>query len=352
VAFGSPPEFSGVHRPTALAVCVPPARACGSGRLSWGLAPLRRLRSGCPFCRDRRGPIVGGEGCHALAGAALGLSQPLGGFSRVARSSPSCPEPARNVACPGTPRPCSMPLTSLGFSLQSLPLSRSRAAFRRPSASLRVRRRPLVPTRRDRGSRDRFPPCAAALPRLRFPRGALRDATPGAGHDFPAIVEAACPSRESPRTTTSTAARFLRARRLTAASPASTLCSPRESVHAATVRKLELAPEPHATTGPLLSWDSALLELSPPRPRVRSTASPPGEPDVPGRPRPLRTAEHGASILRPRPSGSGGRDQMAIRSLRRQTLRASAPPYGGAPSSLALGRPRTLPFVTGWTSED
>jgi hypothetical protein len=76
-----------------------------------------------------------------------------------------------------------------------------------------------------------------------------------------------------------------------------------------------LAPRRAGTnTGPMLSWDSALLEPSPPRPRVRSIAREPGEPDFPGRPRPAPVVERGASILRPRPSGPDGCARLAGRS--------------------------------------
>lgn len=75
-----------------------------------------------------------------------------------------------------------------------------------------------------------------------------------------------------------------------------------------------LRPFPSNDAGPMLSWDYALLEPSPPCPRVRSIARMPGEPDTPGRPRPAPVVERSASILRPRPSGPDGCARLAGRS--------------------------------------
>lgn len=102
---------SGAAR-AALAV-FPPAHAGGSGRLSWDSSPLRRLRSGSPVCRGLA--AAGGEGCRPLAGAALGLRLPLGGFSFPGVSRPVKPRASLGFRpsessppgepCPALPRP-------------------------------------------------------------------------------------------------------------------------------------------------------------------------------------------------------------------------------------------------------
>ena len=74
-----------------------------------------------------------------LAGSALGLNDPSAA-SATTSPDPGCPVPVPEIASPRAPRPCFMPLAPLGFALQSLLLSRSRTAFRRPCAPLRVRR--------------------------------------------------------------------------------------------------------------------------------------------------------------------------------------------------------------------
>ena len=58
-----------------------------------------------------------------------------------------------------------MPQTPLGFALQSFPFSESRAAFRRPVASLRVRTRPMTGTNAPAIS-DRFHRRAPPEPRV------------------------------------------------------------------------------------------------------------------------------------------------------------------------------------------
>jgi len=196
-----------------------------------------------------------------------------------------------------------MPQTPLGFALQSLPLSRSRAAFRRPRASLRVRPRLRGPARECKVCRDRFPPCADLEPHGRVPKGptarqqdrerdfprsftaSLSSARVTPRVDLDQSLEAACPPRESPRASTSTTDLHTRARRLSAVPPASKLCSPRESVHAVFARSLELSPELMGAHRADALLGFALLKPSPPRPRVRSTARNPGEPVLPGRPR-------------------------------------------------------------------
>jgi hypothetical protein len=293
------------------------------------------------------------RGSTPSPGSALGFSQPLGGFSRSTATIPGCPEPA--VPAPLRPeasRPCFMPLASLGFTLQSFPLPRSRAASRRP----------LLPcgfdVDRTSGAKvprlsDRFPPPSAPLRRPEPPVrrtsriGHGRGSVASPRSSRPPVHPTSCPVKRPRRPTGD-----LRARRHTAVSPASKLCSPRESV-LATDRALPPDSRPKVLsrpTGPVLSWVSAPSELSPPRPRVRQTATSArhAEHSRKSKPRSGRQSSR-ASILRPRPSGTSGGSWVAAHSPRRRTLRASAPPYGGAPSSLALHRPAQpwLPVAAG-----
>jgi len=288
VEFGSPSEFSGVHRPTALAVCPEGSRPFGSGPPLLGFfAPttlsFRVPRSAATGVTDRgRRGLPHPRRCRPRAFSAPRRIQPR----RPARTR--LPGPARDVACPGTARPCSMPQTSLGFSLQSLPLSRSRAAFRRPSASLRVRLRPFIRREETESFATAFrrapPPCRAPGP----PEGSCetrrreRDATSPRSLR-PPVLRASRPARRPRRPFGSFGLAGSRPFR-----PLRSLAPPESPFTRRSCENPDLRPSPRATVGPLLSWDSALLELSPPRPRVRSTASPPGEPGVPGRPRPLR----------------------------------------------------------------
>jgi hypothetical protein len=251
-----------------------------------------------------------------------------------------------NASCPALPVPPALrprasrsvarPQPSLGFALQSFPLPRSRAASRRPSASLRVRLRPCLRREDSLAVRPVSTPRPAvasfAAPRERDTRSRHRAGERG----FPAIVKTACPPRELPRTTTSTTdTGDLRARRHAAVSPASKPCSPRESVHAIdrasppSLRPKELTAD---RAGALLGF-LAPPELALPRPRVRSTArSPGGEAWRSRKSRaPIRTSEPRASILRPRPSGTSGGFGWPPYYLHRRTLRASAPPLGRRP---------------------
>jgi hypothetical protein len=195
-----------------------------------------------------------------------------------------------------------------------------------------------TPARRVRGSRDRFPPRADLLPCPRAREGA-ECATKKSG-------TRASPAVRSPvhhpvaRMAAATTARSRRARRLVARPPASKLCSPRESVRARTVRSPELSPL--RPPGPRAV---ALLGLSPSGAFPTTVSGPVDREneDEQARPHSRKTTprsgtERGASILRPRPSESGGRVRSADPTRHRRTLRASAPPLGGAPSSRALVR--------------
>jgi len=193
-----------------------------------------------------------------LQAPSTGLPLPLGGLSRADSCKVEFPRSCSSVVATPLSFRSRLPdhETSLGFALQSFPFPGSRAAFRRPSASLRVRRRPCL--RREDSlavrpvSTTRLVLASLAAPREEDTRSRhwTRE------RDFPAIVKTACPPCELPRTTTSTTdTENLRARRHAAVSPASKPCSPRESVHA-TDREVPRAcarrsPRP---TGPVLSW--------------------------------------------------------------------------------------------------
>lgn len=203
-----------------------------------------------------------------------------------------------------------MPQTSLGFALQSLPLPESRAASSAADASLRVRTRTCpgaVPHARREGFR-----CALDPEPRRGHEAHDRDHRDGT--QLPASPRPPNLTRVAPRSG-STTAHVTGLADHTAGSPASKLCSLRESVRAAarsTCRSLRPDPLPERRA-------DALLRLSPSGafstvPRVRSIAREPGEPDSPGRPRPAPVVERGASILRPRPSESDGCARLAGRS--------------------------------------
>lgn len=103
----------------------------------------------------------------------------------------------------------------------------------------------------------------------------------------------------------------------------------------------DLRPDPpERTPGRCSPGIYALLELSPPHPRVRSIAKKPGEPDYPGRPRLAPEAERGASILRPRPSESDGCARVAARSTPTADVCARPRPLSAAPLPLLPLSPR------------
>jgi len=98
-----------------------------------------------------------------LAVHSIGLPWPLGGLSRADSCKLGFPRSRSSVVATPLSFRSRLPDrdTSLGFALQSFPFPRSRAAFRRPSASLRVRRRPCL-RREDSWLSDRFPPRASS----------------------------------------------------------------------------------------------------------------------------------------------------------------------------------------------
>jgi len=268
---------------------------------------------------DRLSPaVVGARSATSPPGAALGFFQPLGGSGCPRTRAPVARIALSRVRDLGASRLFFTPQTPLGFSLQSLPLPKSRAAFRRPLAPLRFDFQARSPARRVRVLAHGFPRAPAGCPVL-FALAGSEDATNQPGSRAPPCVR---PPVHHPlaRMAAATIARSRRARRLVARSPASKLCSPRKSVRARTARHAcsSLRPNPalRSAPGPLLSWVCAPPKLSPPRSRVRSAARHAlrafGSPCVPRKTTPRSGTERGASILRPRPSEPGGRVGMAI----------------------------------------
>jgi len=150
-----------------------------------------------------------------------------------------------------------------GTTLQSFPFPRSRTRSRGPRASLRVS---LSDCRRRRAAgifAIAFPAAPALClraPPKRCSRRMSRDESSlrslGDHLDTPlSVARTIVPSRRH------------WARRLAAGTPASKLCSPRESVRSTTP-----SPGQGEAAASVLSWVSSPLELSPPRSRVRYLA--------------------------------------------------------------------------------
>lgn len=239
-----------------------------------------------------------------------------------------------------------MPLTPLGFSLQSFPFSESRIASSATRASLRVRTRPLIRHESPGDLRPVSParPARAAVAPL---RALWRQEKGDASSPRPSCQIAPSNARVAPHADPGRPTGTFGHSRHTAAPPASKPCSLRESVHAndrASCRGLRAracAPthgdRPGRCSPGLLPLQSLLHhDLGFGRLRV----SPGANRTTLGRPRLTPVAEHGASILRPRPSGTSGGTRVAARIPHRRTLRASAPAFAGAPASPALYRRR------------
>jgi hypothetical protein len=292
VKFGSPSEYDRGTPPDRFVTgCSPPARADGSGYASRGvLRPYDVLLRVPRSATTELAPAAGGEECHCLAGAALGLSQPLGGFSRDDAREPGLPRThasRRRYARSGAA--LFHAATPLGFALQSLPLPESRAAFRRPDASLRVRSRPMTGTNAPAIS-DRFHPRAPPEPRA-HPCGPPRDRSRETRAPRDRHVRSPCPTRELPlaelpiaptsndRPERSGIAGSRPHARFEALLPPRVRSRGRPRLLPRLARQ-SLRPFARRSSGPVLSWAFAPPEPSPPRPRVRSTASPArGEPD-------------------------------------------------------------------------
>jgi hypothetical protein len=239
-----------------------------------------------------------------------------------------------------------MPQNALGiFPSEPSPLGEpSRLPAAR--ASLRVRTRPLIRHESPGDLRPVSPARPARAPVA--PLRALWEQEKGnASSPRPSCQIAPSSPRVAPQADLERPTGTFGHSRHTAAPPASKPCSLRESVHAndrASCRGLHAracAPTCGDRPGrcsPGIQPLQSLLHHDLGFGRLR--ISPGANRTTLGRPRPTPVAEHGASILRPRPSGTSGGTRVAARIPHRRTLRASAPAFAGAPASLALGRPR------------
>jgi hypothetical protein len=150
-----------------------------------------------------------------------------------------------------------------GASLQSFPFPGSRTRSRGPPAHLRVRIRP-PPAQSSREIHDRFRRTRQALCPAEPTR--RRTGTHEPGRWFLAVASPVASTRLSAPHVPSTSLEHW-ARRLTAGTPASEPCSPRESV------LQQPYPWPGWGRPSVLSWDPYPSEPSPQRFRVRSLAS-------------------------------------------------------------------------------
>jgi len=137
VKFGSPSEYCRGTPPERFFTEVRPAgsrRRLGHYTSPGVPRPYGVLVPGAPFCHDRARAGRGRRGiplprrCRPRVFSTPRRFQPRRRtWTRVA------PDPRFTSSLrPERSRPCFMPQTPLGFSLQSFPLSESRAAFRRP----------------------------------------------------------------------------------------------------------------------------------------------------------------------------------------------------------------------------
>lgn len=234
MGFGSSSEFSGVRRPTRLSPFLAASSRSRIGTASPGvLRPFDVCASWCPSPRNRRYPASAGARIATPSlGAALGLSRPSAVSATHRRRTPVARDPTSGRLALETPRPCFMPRTPLGFALQSFPFSTSRAAFRRPLLPCGFVTRLDTDATRPRISRSVSPAFRHLAARL-GPVKARHARRRSRERELPR------PSRSSvhravARTTTATTAPPRRARRHAARSPASKLCSRRESVHSRT----------------------------------------------------------------------------------------------------------------------
>lgn len=181
-----------------------------------------------------------------------------------------------------------MPQASLGFALQSLPLSESRAAFRRPCASLRVRDRSLTGAKAPEIS-DRFRQRTPSQPPRAIPCGSRGDHRRGRLWLPTAVMSGhRVETRELPRTPLFGDHRNLRAppargrlARYEALLPPR-VRSPTDRASRRGSRARACAPTRRDRPGRCSPGLQPLQSCSPPRPRVRYSASRArGEPDAP-----------------------------------------------------------------------
>jgi len=226
------------------------------------LAPTNAFTSGAPSppLSPLRG-LAWDEGRQALVGAVL----------RVLPLS-TVPASTRCVSRSLDPAVCRVSRRFAAFfhaarvpgaSLQSFPFPGSRTRSRGPPAHLRVRVRP-PPAQSSREIHDRFRRTRQALCPAEPTR--RRTGTHEPGRWFLAVASPVASTRLSAPHVPSTSLEHW-ARRLTAGTPASEPCSPRESV------LQQPYPWPGWGRPSVLSWDPYPSEPSPQRFRVRSLAS-------------------------------------------------------------------------------
>jgi len=272
--------------------------------------PYDALSPGAPLCHDRPWPTAGDGGFHSPVRCRPRVFSTPRRFQPQHRDELELPRARRS----GTATPRSFAALFHAASVPGIPpteLSPPEEPHRLSAAvaSLRVRRRPCL--RREGPSAVRpvsaalRPPASSKAPREEDVLAAHgRGSVVSPRSSRPPVHPTSCPVKRPRRPTGD-----LRARRRTAVSPASKLCSPRESV-LATDRALPPDSRPKVLsrpTGPVLSWVFAPSEFSPPRPRVRQTATSTrhAEHSRKSKPRSGRLSSR-ASILRPRPSGTSG----------------------------------------------
>jgi hypothetical protein len=225
VEFDSPPEsfrFFAARPPRPPRSPKLPERSWSwTGSAFRDSCPHGRHYVGCPSRRAAPRRRAVGEGCQPLAGAVLRVLAPLDGSGCTSRRDEPLarPDGGRDaptlcglVPCRSRPWSCPSELPPLE---EPYPLSRA-------LASLRVRVRPL-PARRAREVHDRFPRRADPLPWLARRLAGRRGRDDGSSQPLRRSVVRAAKRADRDRRS-----RSRRARRLTAGTPASKPCSPRE----------------------------------------------------------------------------------------------------------------------------
>jgi len=206
------------------------------------LAPTDATTPGAPVRRAAPRRLAVGEGCQTLAGAVLRVLAPLDGSGCTSRRD----EPlARPDGGRDAPTLCGLvPCRSRPWNCPSEPLPLEEPyPLSRALASMRVRVRPL-PARRAREVHDRFPRRADPLPWLARRLAGRRGRDDGSSQPLRRSVVRAAKRADRDRRS-----RPRRARRMTAGTPASKPCSPRE-VRA----RGDLFPGRGEVAGSVLSW--------------------------------------------------------------------------------------------------
>jgi hypothetical protein len=263
-----------------------PALGCASPEVP---RPYDALSPGAPLCHDRPSPTAGDEGIHSLVRCRPRVFSTPRRFQPRPRNEPGLPRTHRSTIA--TPRSFAALLHAAsvpGISPSELSPPEEPRHLSVAVAPLRVRRRPYL--RREGPSAVR--PVSAALRPPASPKAPREeDVLDGHGRGSvvsprssrPPVHPTSCPVKRPRRPTGD-----LRARRRTAVSPASKLCSPRESV-LATDRALPSGSRPKVLsrpTGPVLSWVSPLQSLLHHDPGFGRLRQVPGTPSTRGSPSP------------------------------------------------------------------